>query len=254
MSEPTQRRALSQMLAAIVHANTIPAVWETFADALLEYGFDKLLYGGARFPTRGFLGDPEEALILYRGSQEYADTYLGERLYLHSPTYEWAATNNGFASWPQAILQVGKMPSPEQMRIMQLNASVGAVAGYVGSLVGVVPGMNGVIGLSPREGFDQAQTDALWEHVGKDIETLCNLMHLRVSSLPQTGQRRPLTTRQREALEWYSLGKTTQDIATIMELSPGTVEKHLKMARDALDAQTTAHAVKKATLLNLLQA
>ena len=47
-------------------------------------------------------------------------------------------------------------------------------------------------------------------------------------------------------------GKTMQDIATIMGLSVGTIEKHLRMARDALDAKTTAHAVQKAMSLNLL--
>ena len=77
-------------------------------------------------------------------------------------------------------------------------------------------------------------------------------MHVRIASLPQTGQRRPLTSRQREALQWSAQGKTMQDIATIMNLSVGTIEKHLRMARDSLDAQTTAHAVQKATSLNLL--
>lgn len=43
-----------------------------------------------------------------------------------------------------------------------------------------------------------------------------------------------------------------RDVATIMDLSLGTIEKHLRMARDSLDAQTTAHAVQKATSLNLL--
>ena len=128
------------------------------------------------------------------------------------------------------------------------------VAGYVGSLSAVVPGMNGVIGISPVAGLNQSDADEIWARDGNDIETLCNLMHLRISSLPQNGQRRPLTTRQRESLEWYSLGKTAQDIAMIMDVSVGTVEKHLKMARDSLDAQTTAHAVKKATSLNLLTA
>ena len=254
MQDVPQRRALSAMLSDLVNASSVPDVWACFADALAAYGFDKLLYGSARFPDGRFLGDPAEALILYQGAQEYVDAYMEEELYLHSPTYEWATKNRGFVSWPEAIRQYGKMPTPQQMRIMQLNAKVGAVAGYVGSLVGVVPGMNGVIGVSPRAGLNQLQTDALWARVGKDIETLCNLMHLRVSSLPQTGQRRPLTTRQREALEWYSLGKTTQDIATIMDLSIGTVEKHLKMARDALDASNTAHAVRKAAALNLLTA
>lgn len=246
------RRALGDVTADIIAATSIPEVWDVFCKAMLSYRFDKILYGGTRFPTEQFLGDINDALILQYGPQAYADIYLGEQLYLHSPTYDWAEKNIGFASWPDAMRQFKGQPSPQQMRILQLNAQFGVIAGFVGSLNEVVPGMRGVIGFSPLAGIDQSAADEIWSKDGKDIETLCNLLHLRISSLPQTGQRRPLTSRQREALEWYSQGKTTQDIATIMGLSIATVEKHLKMARDSLDAQTTAHAVKKATSLNLL--
>lgn len=238
----------------MLQALSIPDVWCVFGDAMEEFRFDKLLYGGTRFPSRGSFGHIDEALILHRGPQEYADIYLDEELYLYSPTYEWAENNTGFVSWPVAFAKYAAAPTPEQLRIVQLNMQFGVTAGYVGSLKDVVPNMNGVIGFSPVAGMDQAAADALWDVHGADIETLCNLMHLRIAALPQTGLLRPLTTRQRETLEWASLGKTTQDIATILGLSVATVEKHLKMARDALEAQTTAHAVKKATALNLLTA
>lgn len=247
-------RALTSVTADIIAATTIPEVWEIFADALSSYGFDNMIYGATRFPDRGIIGDTRDALILHRGPRDYADIYLGEELYLHSPTYDWAERNSGFVSWPEAIRQYGKAPSAQQMRIAQLNVQFGFNAGFVGSLNDVVPGMKGVIGFSPSGGMDQASADDLWIMVGADITLLCNLMHLRVGTLPRTGLRRPLTTRQREALEWYSLGKTTQDIGTIMGLSIATVEKHLRMARDSLDAQTTPHAVKKAASLNLLTA
>ena len=59
-----------------------------------------------------------------------------------------------------------------------------------------------------------------------------------------------LTNRQREVLEWVGDGKTTQDIATIMDLTPATVEKHLRLARESLDVETTAQAVLKASFQN----
>ncbi len=254
MPTDQKRRELGVVTADILAAGSIPDVWRVFCDAMVSYQFDKLLYGGARFPSRGFMGDLQEALILHLGPQAYADVYIGDELYLYSPSYDWAEKNQGFASWPDALSQFKGAPSPQQMQILQLNAKFGVIAGYVGSLSSVVPGMNGAIGISPVAGLTQADADEIWARDGKEIETLCNLMHLRISSLPQNGQRRPLTTRQRESLEWYSQGKTAQDIAVIMGLSIGTVEKHLKMARDSLDAQTTAHAVKKATSLNLLTA
>ena len=254
MQDAEPRLDTKTITEQIISADSIPRVWKVFSAAMVSFKFDKLLYGGSRFPTQRVLGDIREALILHLGPQAYADVYLGEELYLHSPTYDWAEKNNGFASWPDALRQFKGQPSPQQMRILQLNARFGIIAGYVGSLNAVVPGMNGVIGISPAAGLNQNDADEIWTRDGKDIETLCNLMHLRISSLPQTGQRRPLTSRQRESLEWYSQGKTAQEIATIMNVSVGTVEKHLKMARDSLDALTTAHAVKKATSLNLLTA
>ncbi|MCB1343460.1 MAG: LuxR family transcriptional regulator [Pseudooceanicola sp.] len=250
----TDRQPMTAVMAAIVGAETIPGVWDTFADALAGLGFDNILYGANRFSEKGILGDRRDALILHRGPRDYADQYLGEELYLHSPTYDWAEHNRGFVSWPEAIRQFRGTPTPQVMRIAQLNAQFGFTAGFVGSLSGVMPGTTGVIGFSPAGGVAQAQADALWREVGREVESLCALMHLRVATLPHTGLRRPLTTRQRETLEWYSRGKTAQDIGTIMGLSIATVEKHLRMARDSLDAQTTAHAVRKAAALNLLTA
>lgn len=254
MQDMDQPRGLTPVISGMITAPNIEAVWNLFTEAVSGFGFANILYGGTRFPERGIIGDVRDAMILHHGPREYADIYLGEELYLHSPTYDWAEHNRGFVSWPEAIRQHGRPPTHQQMRIAQLNAQFGFMAGYVGSLNDIVPGMRGVIGLSPSGGLSQADADSLWSEVGNSIAILSNLMHLRVSTLPFTGLRRPLTTRQRETLEWYSQGKTTQDIATIMGLSIATIEKHLRMARDSLDAQTTAHAVKKAASLNLLMA
>ena len=55
-------------------------------------------------------------------------------------------------------------------------------------------------------------------------------------------------------LEWVGDGKTAQDISTIMGVSPATIEKHLRLAREALDVETTAQAVLKASFQNQLYA
>lgn len=243
---------LQETLAAILTAEDVASAWRLCADALENLGMHNLVYGATRVPTWGIIGDGQDALILYRGPQAYADAYLGEELYLNSPTYEWAEHNEGFVSWAVAISQTRTTPTLDQLKIVQLNIEHGCLAGFVGSLNHLVPGMRGVIGLSPGGGMTPPEVDALWEKVGKEVEMLCRLMHLRIASLPQTSQRRPLTSRQREALSWCARGKTMQDVATIMDLSVATVEKHLRLAREALDAQTTAHAVQKATSLNLL--
>ena len=78
---------------------------------------------------------------------------------------------------------------------------------------------------------------------------LNNLLHLKLLTLPYSGAR-ALTKRQREVLQWVGDGKTTQDIAILLDLTPATVEKHLRLAREALDVETTAQAVLKAAFYN----
>jgi LuxR family transcriptional regulator len=73
--------------------------------------------------------------------------------------------------------------------------------------------------------------------------------HLKLMTLRYFGSRN-LTKRQREVLECVGDGKTTQDTAMILGLTPATVEKHLRLAREALDVDTTAQAVLKAAFYN----
>jgi len=69
------------------------------------------------------------------------------------------------------------------------------------------------------------------------------LFDLKLSSLPHYTGEVVLTKRQREVLEWIGDGKTTQDTAIILGLTPATVEKHLRLAPEALHVDTTAQAL-----------
>lgn len=243
---------MSAATAAILEATDVQQAWSVFAQGMEVLGMRHFVYGATHIPSWGIIGNGDDALILHHGPQGYADAYVDEKLYLDSPTYNWAASHDGFVSWYEAVAQTPFTSTTYQKRILALNMEYGVMGGYVGSLNKLVPGMRGVIGISPGDNKTQSEADALWAVVGKDVQNLCKLMHLRIASLPQTHLRRPLTSRQRESLRWSASGKTMQDVATIMDLSVATVEKHLRMAREALDAQTTSHAVQKAVSLNLL--
>lgn len=241
-------------LALIVKAESIARAWSVFCTAMEQFGYDMQLYGSSRLSPKSGWGTMQETLVLMNGPENYAETFLGERLYQGSLTFEWALSNDGFVSWAEALRQFRVHPSPKTAELYNLNSEFGFQSGYIGSLNAVIPGSKGVIGLSSSKGLSEAAMDALWVEVGPRVETLCATMHLRIACLPQTGIFRPLTSRQIEVLYWYAEGKMLQDIATIMDISMGTVEKHLRCARDALEAETTAHAVRKATTLNLLTA
>lgn len=233
--------------------DSIDESWALHVKKMTTYGFDRLLYGSTRLKTHGMMGDISDALILLEGNQEYTDVYIGDELYLESPVNSWAENNSGSKSWGDfaASYDVANI-SEKRLKLLQLNIKWGLVAGWSISLIDTNRRSKGTIGLCARRGLSQQDADDIWKEHGQEIEMLNNILHLKICTLPQSGQRRPLTTRQIEALRWYGDGKTTRDIATIMSLSAATVEKHLRQARDSLNVETTAHAVQKATSLNQL--
>lgn len=61
-----------------------------------------------------------------------------------------------------------------------------------------------------------------------------------------------LSKREVEILQWVAAGKSQQDIADILTLSPRTVEVHLRSARDKLFALTTTQAVGRAIGMGII--
>lgn len=81
---------------------------------------------------------------------------------------------------------------------------------------------------------------------------IANRLHLRVIA-ELFGKDRPhLTNREVECLRWFALGKSTNEIAVILNISPYTARDHLKSVRYKLNCATSAQAVSKASKLGLL--
>ena len=62
-----------------------------------------------------------------------------------------------------------------------------------------------------------------------------------------------LTAREREVLRWSAQGKTSWEIAQILQRSEATVNNHFASARAKLGVRTRAHAAAEALRLNLIQ-
>ena len=81
---------------------------------------------------------------------------------------------------------------------------------------------------------------------------VANRLHQRVVS-EVFGEDRPhLTPRELECLSWVAQGKSSSDIAVILNISPHTVRDFLKSARFKLDCVSSAQAVNKAVTSGLL--
>lgn len=234
-----------------ITATSMECLWEVFQSRMAEFGFTRLLYGFTAQRTATSLGDPQDLVVLSNHSPEYMSAFIGTGMYFSAPMLRWALENVGAQSWRHVHERAAKgLLSPEEQRVYDLNCAHGITAGYTISLPEASRREKGAISMAAAPGIPQSEVDAIWAEHGRTVQAMANVAHLKLLSLPHKTSRRPLTKRQREVLEWVGDGKTTADIALIMGLTTATVEKHLRLAREALDVDTTAQALLKAGFQN----
>ncbi|NNE52314.1 MAG: LuxR family transcriptional regulator [Sulfitobacter sp.] len=243
--------SLRTYLDTISKSPSLEELWDVHTQKMAEYGFDRLLYGFTRYRTPTSLGDPDDFVILTNLCPEYTNGFLRGGLYRDAPMVKWALENEGACSW--AVLSealASEQLTPKAQEVLQFNARFGVTAGYTVSFKTTSERAKGAIALIAAEDMGQRQADQVWARHGADIQLMNEITHLKILSLPHQTPARALTNRQRETLQWVGDGKTTQDIALLMGLTPATVEKHLRLAREALSVETTAQAVLKAAFAN----
>ena len=215
-----------------------------------RYGFDRLLYGYTRYRTVSSLGNVDDMVLLSNHTREYMDTFMADGHYQQGPMVRWALENDGACSWRwMEDLAKADMLTDGEKKVIAFNQSMDVRAGYTVSFRSVSHRTKGAIALTAKAGMTQDEVEQIWSEHGDELTAINNVMHLKLHTLPYSGAR-TLTKRQREVLQWVGDGKTTQDIAILLELTAATVEKHLRLAREALDVETTAQAVLKAAFYN----
>ncbi len=242
--------SLTSHLLAVSSVRSVEDLWTLHLEKMAGYGFERLIYGFTRYITSSSLGDPQDWLILTNMHSDYMDVFTQVGYQQHAPMIRWALENDGACSWRwmEDLVNSGKL-SEKELAVMAFNAGHQVKSGYTISFRSVSERTKGAIALIAKPGTDQGKVEDIWAQHGDDITVANNVFHLKLLTLPYSGARR-LTPRQREVLQWVGDGKTTQDIGILLELTPATVEKHLRLAREALDVETTAQAVLKAAFYN----
>lgn len=241
------------LLSRLAEGKSVAEVWDQAAGYFADLGFSRCNYGFTRFHgTRNF-GDPDDALFLTTCDQDYAHFYFRNGFFARTPAFRWAQTHNGACtwSWVREAFLAGRL-TPEEAETVRQNAALGIVAGISISFPETSSRAKGAMGLIADQGITAEDVDLIFKEKQNELMAIAHMMHLRIIQLPLPVHRRPLTDRQREALEWVADGKTTQDVALLMGVSAAMVEKHLRLAREALSVDNTTQAVAKAALLNLI--
>ncbi|MGR3711913.1 MAG: LuxR family transcriptional regulator [Shimia sp.] len=237
-------------LETLTQHTRLEELWNAHCIHMKAFCFDRIIYGYTNYRSGSMVGDVDDFFILSNHDPAFLQKFLDEGLYFNGPMFEWTLNNTGSASWAKAAqaLQDGVL-SDQQLNVLEVNSSFGIHAGYTVSFPTVSSRTKGAMSLAARSDLSQADVDAVWAKHGREIELVNNVAHLKVQSLSYSNPERELTSRQREVLEWVGDGKTIQDIAMLIERTPATVEKHLRLARDAMNVETTAQALLKASFM-----
>lgn len=238
-------------LLDIAKVSSLEDLWDIYITELERFGFDRIIYGRTRHKTGNNLGDPSDFLVLSNHDPAYMDFFVNQGNFLNAPMLHWSFQNVGCASWTNvAVRMANNELTSDELHIVQNNRKFGVEAGFTVSFPAVSHRMKSSASLTAKSGLSQKEVDRIWAENSDHLEILNYIFDLKVSTLPQYTGKNTLTKRQREVLEWIGDGKTTQDTATILGLTPATIEKHLRLARETLQVDTTAQAVLKAAFLN----
>ncbi|MEQ5793833.1 LuxR family transcriptional regulator [Paracoccus sp. NFXS7] len=162
------------------------------------------------------------------------------------PWVEWVRDNDGDIASDALQDQFG--PS----RSFGLAAEHGLGHARIISLRDKVLHSVGAVVVMPRQGADAQDLQASWARSGREVRVLSWVMHMRIATMQRNLPKATLTPRQREVLGWRSAGKTVGEIAVILGITAATVEKHMRLAREALGVETTPQAVLKAHVTHQL--
>ncbi|MER5170163.1 LuxR family transcriptional regulator [Thioclava sp. GXIMD2076] len=240
-----------EYIETLLSLTSVEEIWAHHCQFMEGYGFDRLLYGYTRFQSRPNLLDLDETVILSNHDKDYIKALIGGKLYINAPMVQWAWSNEGWESWGLVGQKLASgMLDAASLKVLELNRSYGITAGISIGFQQSTSRARGGIGLCARRDLSQCEVDAIWAEHQRTLLVACQLMHMRLSGLPYIPPKRHLSPRQRETLEWIADGKTVMDVAMLMGLTSTTIEKHLRLAREALNVETTAQAVLKAAVMN----
>lgn len=241
------------LIIDIATAHSANQAFSLATDFFAREGFRRVNYGYTRFRSPRSVGDPDDALFLSTCDADYVQRYFRSRFYTRTPVFHWAEANVGACTWgwvKTAAIE-GRL-TPDEIASIRENQRTGVTSGITVSFPANSTRSKGALGLIADPGLDDAAVDAIWARRRPQIEAVAHAMHLKLIQFPIATRTRPLTQRQREVLEWVADGKTSQDVAIILGVSAAMIEKHLRLAREVLAVETTAQAVAKAALLNLI--
>ncbi len=235
----------------LMYAPSVEDVWSHLTTEAKKLGIPHVHYTFSRVLEAEGLDMPQDLVLLSSLDKRLVDGLIADDCIMSSPLARRLHQTEGAKSWAWVFdrWQQGLLPADET-RVLESFLKAGHFCGWGLSLRGIAPRLTGGIVFGGPLGMTQPELDRIWARNGRRLIALSGLAHMRLASLPSDSFGQRLTSRQREVLECISAGKSNAEVAERLQISLPTVEKHLRLARQALGVRTTAQALVLATVRN----
>ncbi|KFI32218.1 hypothetical protein CN97_04905 [Haematobacter massiliensis] len=244
-----------EKINSLLECSNFEDLWRIFIRLMTAEGFDAILFGQAR-PAPGYplRATSTGTMLVSNLDKSFCQAYGGKNFFC-SPIVRWVAGNSGVLLWSEIYQRDSRGElSAEEQEMLNLQKSYGIRGGITISLGETGSRRRAAIDLMTcRDTATQVDIERIWRAKADFLLLLTKVFHLKALTVP-SAMMAILTKRQREVLEWSAAGKSVQDIAALLGISRATAEKHLRLAREMLDAETTAQAVAQALSSQLIQA
>jgi LuxR family transcriptional regulator/LuxR family quorum-sensing system transcriptional regulator CciR len=208
-------------------ATTPDALWDLAVAYFTSHGVPRIKY--LHLPPPGGAGTMGARLRSSGFPEAWVRRYLGERLYRVDPMAVFSRQSGEPFFWSD-ISRLKTITPAEQAYLDALERA------DLGEGLGIQ-----VFGPGGRNGFCALGLDPEAPHpTGLQIrgfQWACQLAHLRGCALLAAGAAPlpQLTDRERDILEWVARGKSNAVIATLLGISPHTVDTYMRRLYEKLD-------------------
>lgn len=239
---------VSRFVENVAASRTRQQAMDALFEAATNFGFERVVYGHSRIVSHDKpLNSP--AILLERGlpakwRNTYKqigcfDPYLRVPCSLMRPA-RWADINRNVSSYPRSVQKF-------------IDWTVNDLGMKDGSTIPVRTSVSDYSIVSFVDGFRKNSADKVI-HDGT-LSLLANYFvnHMRSHDLGGNDKVRSLSKREEECLYWLSQGKTVEDIAIILGISPETVRSYFKRIAEKLETSNRTHALAKAVSLGLFE-
>ncbi len=179
-------------------------------------------------------------------SEEWLELYRREDFRKCDPIPERVLQDGAMMTWADAMKTAPN--TPEHQRYFEAMKAHGLVHGFGLTLFGP-RGCDAYASFDFGKPVEEVDPDTLAK-----VRALAQFGHQRICWLSDKTVDKPhLSEREVEVLTWAGRGKTTQEIASILDLSPDTVKTYSKRIYAKLETSDRVGAVLKALQLGLVK-